>query len=58
MYRRQNWELMVAIWERLAQQQGSGLSIRSGTDAPAQKLDRDQSAHRQRERRLRAKLSR
>ena len=74
MYRRrQNWELAVAIWEPLAQQQcveaierlakyhehvrwdyQSALELTSQLKT----LARDQSAHRQRERRLRAKLSR
>lgn len=74
MYRRrQNWELAVAIWEHLAQQQCVEAIERlakyhehvrrdyqSALELTHQlkTLDRDQSAHRQRERRLRAKLSR
>jgi hypothetical protein len=74
MYRRrQNWELAVAIWEHLAQRQcveaierlakyhehvrrdyPSALELTSQLKT----LDRYQSAHQQRERRLRAKLSR
>ena len=71
--RRQNGELAVSIWERLAQRQcGEAIERlakyhehvrrhdQSALELTSQlkTLDRDQRAHRQRERRLHATLSR